>query len=467
MGIVEDTKKAHIIGIGGIGISAVAKLLLKSGVAVSGSDMTAGETSEELVASGADVRIGHDAANLPEGIDLVVRTDAVPDDNPELIEARRRGVRELTYFGFLAEYAKDKRLVAVSGTNGKSTTTAMLGMMLVKGGLDPTVIVGSKVPAFPDGNLRLGKSDLLVIEACEHNANMLKFHPDAAVLTNIEEDHLDYYKTRDRIVEAFGKFLDQVKEDGFAVLNADDPVCAESLETDRRTVTYGTENAADYKVTGVTCQDGKQEFEMVCRGARSCRFTLNVPGRFNVQNAAAAITAAAELGVSAEHIHEALDEYRGIWRRFEIIGEQDDALIISDYGHHPTAIAGTLRAAREFYPGRPILLVFQPHHHNRTKELFDKFVGSFDGADAVILAEIFDVAGREKAEDAEVTSERLRDAVARRDSERGAERRLAYAKDVDEAYRQTVSLMRPGDIVLVMGAGDIYRIAYRLIGRGA
>lgn len=465
MEFLNEVKKAHVIGIGGIGISAVAKLLLKRGVEVSGSDVAAGGMTEELVRMGAEVRIGHDAANVPDGIDLVVRTDAVPEDNPELVEARRRGVRDLTYFGFLAEYSKGMRTIAVSGTNGKSTTTAMLGMMLAEAGMDPTVIVGSKVPSFPDGNLRLGQSDLLVVEACEHNANMLKFRPHVAVITNVEEDHLDFYKTRDNIVAAFRKFLGQVEEDGYVVLNADDAVCADALDTDRRKVTYGVESVADYKVTAVTCTDGAQEFEMMCRGMRSCRFTLRVPGRFNVYNAAAAITAAAELGVEPEDIHRALEEYTGIWRRFEIVGEHDDALIISDYGHHPTAVAGTLQATREFYPGRQIILVFQPHHHNRTRELFERFVLAMDEADAVILAEIFDVAGREASEDAVVSSMGLRDAVTARDAERGVERRVSYAENIDAAYQETVSLMRPGDIVLVMGAGDIYKIAYRLIGR--
>ncbi|MEA3249863.1 MAG: UDP-N-acetylmuramate--L-alanine ligase [Patescibacteria group bacterium] len=465
MGIVEKTKKAHIIGIGGIGISAVAKLLLKSGIEVSGSDIATGDMIENLVNMGAEVRIGHDVANVPEGIDLVVRTDAVPDDNPELVEIRKRGVRNLTYFEFLGEYSKDKRTIAVSGTNGKSTTTAMLGMMLIEAGMDPTVIVGSKVPSFPDGNLRLGQSDLLVVEACEHHANMLKFHPFMAVITNIEEEHLDFYRDRKHIVETFQEFLGQVGKGGSVVLNADDSACADELRTDGKKVTYGSENDADYKVTAIICENGRQEFEMDCRGERSCRFTLRVPGRFNVHNAAAAITAAAELGASEDAIHKALDAYTGIWRRFEVIGEHDGALIISDYGHHPTAVASTLQAAREFYPDRQIILVFQPHHHSRTKKLFNRFVLAMDGADTVIIPEIFDVAGREKAEDGAVSSGDLRDAVAARDKERGVERHVSDTGSVDAAYEETVNLMRPGDIVLVMGAGDVYKIAYRLVGR--
>ena len=466
METLENVKKAHLIGIGGIGVSAVAKLLLQRGVKVSGSDVSASGTTEELARLGVDVRIGHDAVNLPEGVELVVRSDAVPDDNPELAEARKRGVRDLTYFGFLGEFAKGKRTVAVSGTNGKSTTTAMLGMMLVEAGLDPTVIVGSKVPSFPDGNLRVGKGDLFVVEACEHHANMLKFHPDVAVITNIEEDHLDFYRDRQHIADTFHEFLEQVEKDGLVVLNADDAACAAELKTiGRKAVTYGLENDADYRVTAVTCVDGRQEFDIICREKRSCRFTLRVPGRFNVYNAAAAISAAAELGATPEAIHAALDSFSGIWRRFEVVGEHDGALIISDYGHHPTAVAGTLQAAREFYPDRPIILVFQPHHHNRTRKLFDRFVKAVDGANAVIFPEIFDVAGRESGEDAAVSSRDLKEAVQRRDEERGVNRRVAYATSLDSAYEETVRLMRPGDIVLVMGAGDVYTIANRLIGR--
>jgi UDP-N-acetylmuramate--alanine ligase len=465
MAFIDQIKKAHIIGAGGIGISAVAKLLVKNGVEVTGSDIGGSEVIEDLRKAGVEISVGHSAEHLPTDADIVVRSGAVPDGNPELARARDLGIRDMTYFEFLGEYSKDKRTIAVSGTNGKSSTTAMLGMMLTEAGLDPTVIVGSKVPSFPDGNLRVGKSDLFVVEACEHEANMLNFHPDAAIVTNVEEDHLDFYKTRDNIIKAFNDFLGQIDSEGFVVMNADDSACMEELKTDRSKVTFSVDSDADYKVTGITCKNGYQEFVISCRDERSCRFSLKVPGRFNVYNAAAAIAMAAELGAEPDSIHAALDKYTGIWRRFEILGEHDGALIISDYGHHPTAVAATVQAAKEFYPGREIILLFQPHHHNRTKELFSKFVESFDGAGAVILAEIFDVAGREDEDDAGVSSQALRDAIAERDAERGVERHLAYAKDIDSAYEQAVDLMQSGDIVIVMGAGDIYKIAHKIVGR--
>ncbi len=462
MAFLEGVSRVHVIGAGGIGISAVAKLLRHDGRTVTGSDLGRSEAVEELERLGVPVARGHAAGNLPADADLVVYSDAVPADNPERAEASRRGLRQLSYFEFVGEYSRTKRTAAVSGTNGKSTTTALLGLLLEAGGLDPTVIVGSKVRSFADRNLRLGGGETFVVEACEYRANMLKTWPQMIVLTNIEEDHLDYYRDLAHIRETFQKFVDKLPAGGKLVFNADDPVTARELRLPAGAVSYGFAEGADYRCAGVTVGGGRQEFEVAKKGAPLARFSLSVPGRFNVYNALAAIAAASELGVPAAVIQKTVAAFPGIWRRFERVGEFRGAPVYSDYGHHPTALSGTLSAAREFFPGHRIVLCFQPHQHNRTRKLFDEFVASLDGADVAVIAEIFDVAGRESTEDAAVSSKDLVSAVSRRDAGRGVDRPVLYAASPEASFDALQDLVRPDDIVIVMGAGDIYKVAERL-----
>lgn len=449
----------HIIGAGGIGLSAVAKLLQQEGKTVTGSDARATGVTEDLVARGIPMAIGQVTENVPERCDIVLYSGAVPPSNPEREEAQRRGIPQLSYFDFIGEFSRTKRTVAVTGTNGKSSTTAMLGLMLIDAGLDPTVIVGSKVPGFPDENLRRGESDLFVVEACEHEANMLKIGAQTIVLTNIEEDHLDFYRDLTHITETFQRFVDSLPEDGLLVLNADDHVSRRDITRHARTVTYAQESRADYEASGSQIGDGVQTFTVTKSKEKFGEFSLHVPGAFNVANAMAAATAAMELGASPESIKRTLSEYRGIWRRFEKVEEINGATVISDYGHHPTAVAATMRATREFFPSRRIVLVFQPHQHNRTKKLFDEFVASFDAADLVILPEIFDVAGRKDDDDAHMSSRDLVDAVKKRDGERGVVRGVHFTDSVDAGEVLLRKLVTPDDVVLLMGAGDIYLIA--------
>ncbi|MFH2063282.1 MAG: UDP-N-acetylmuramate--L-alanine ligase [bacterium] len=463
---IKDVKKAHIIGIGGIGVSAVARLLLASGVEVSGSDFAESGVVDVLRRVGAKVTIGHAAENLPADVDLVVRTSAVPDDNPELAEARRRKLRNLSYFEFLGEYARGKRTVAVAGTNGKSTTTAMLGLIMIEAGFDPTVIVGTKVPSFDGGNLRLGGSNLLIVEACEYQDHFLNFSPAAAIVTNVEEDHLDYFTDRQHIMDSFGQFLDQVRQDGLVVLNANDSDGAGALSWSGRTVRFGSGDGVDYLIGQVKLGDGLQTFHLMKGEQDLGEIELHVPGRFNVENAATAAVTALEFGAPFESVRKALSEYAGIWRRFEIVGEPYGGPVVSDYGHHPTAVEGTIAAAREFYPDRKIVLVFQPHHRNRTRNLFDRFVRSFDGADSVVLLEIYDVIGREEAEDAGISSRDLLEAVIEHDHSRGVERQLKYAASLDEGFAAIHAVLAPGAVTLVLGAGDVDQLARRLAGGG-
>jgi UDP-N-acetylmuramate--alanine ligase len=467
MSFIESLGKVHVIGAGGIGISAVAKLLRHEGKVVTGSDVGANETTAELEKAGVTVAVGHAETNLPDDATLVIYSSAVPATNPERAKAARLGIRELSYPDFLGELTKERWTICVSGTNGKSTTTALLGLMLERAGLDPTVIVGSKVASFPDGNLRLGRGKYLVVEACEHNAHFLKYHPQMIVLTNVEEDHLDFYRDLGHIRETFQEYVDRLPPDGTLVVNADDHVSFHELKPKTPFVTYAVDGAADYAVRHLAVGGGWQTFHVVrAKGSAETvvgDFQLGVPGKFNVANAMAAMTAALELGASVEAVQGVLREYPGIWRRFERVGEKDGALVISDYGHHPTAVAGTIEAARAFYAGRRIVLAFQPHQRNRTRRLFDEFVPSFDGADALVLAEIFDVAGREEVSDSHVSSKQLADAVQERDREHGVTRDVTYAADLDETYAALRDRVRHGDIVIIMGAGDIYTLAKKLV----
>ncbi|MEK7211218.1 MAG: Mur ligase family protein [Patescibacteria group bacterium] len=519
---LDKHQKIHLIGIGGIGVSAVAKLLKLTGRQVSGSDIGESETIEELKALGIKVYKGQAAKNIEDDIDLIVYTSAAPEDNPERVEGKKRGIKELSYFEFLGAYSKDKWTVAVSGTHGKSTTTAMLGLMAAEAGLDPTVIVGSKVKNFQYGNLRIGDakrpqshaqrdgSDLFIVEACEHLANMLHINPRMIVLTNIEADHLDYYKNLDNIMAAFRKYVQKLPADGKLIFNADDEnVCeiiksfngeklgfglkkspsppfpkGEAIESTKihsasSPFIKGRDREGFFENTFLLAEeiridDGFQKYHFAGHD-----YILRVPGMYNAYNAFAASTAALALGVEPEVIKKTLEHFKGIWRRFEVIGEHDGALIISDYGHHPTAVRETIAGIRGFYPvrghvsngvsageisngvypGRRLVLAFQPHHRNRTKNLFNEFIECFDGLDVLVLTEIFDVAGREGDADADISSKDLIEPI----KARGKVGEVYFAATPKAAEEKLLQIIRSGDIIIVMGAGDIYKICNALV----
>lgn len=442
--MLEGIQTIHFVGAGGIGMSAAAKWCQSKGRAVSGSDRASSAITDDLDRMGIAIRIGHDATNLPVGVQLVVYSPAVQETNVERVRARELGARELSYPQFLGAMSRDYSTIAVSGTNGKSTTTAMLALMLEAAGYDPTVIVGSLVPSFPLGNLRVGNGRFFVVEACEYRANMLEISPEMIVLTNIEADHLDFYRDVDHIRETFQAFVDKLKGKGLTVWNKDDAQ-SNRLVVDRG-VTYGFDGSSDYVGLSRSTVDGVQTVE-----TNQGTLKLNVPGAFNAMNALAATSAAMELGVPFETCARVLSSFAGIWRRFERVGQFNGAEVISDYGHHPTAIKGTIQAAREFFPGRRIVLCFQPHQHSRTAELFDEFVDAIKTADETVVAEIYGVAGRTEAET--VSS---RDLVAKIAGAR-------YAAGAEESEATLRDIVRDGDVVVVQGAGDIDAVARRLV----
>ncbi len=426
--MLEGINSIHFIGTGGIGISAAAKWCIAKGKRVSGSDLHASAVTDDLARRGMEFRSGHASSNVPEGTQLVVYSPAVPETNVERVRAAELGIPQWTYPEFLGAMSREYSTIVVSGTNGKSTTTAMLGLILEAAGYDPTVIVGSLVPSFDLGNLRVGGGRFFVVEGCEYKAAMLHLHPEMIVLTNIEEDHLDYYRDLDHIRETFQTFVDKLKGKGMTVTNADDPESSK-LVVDNR-VTYG--------------------FAAGAYNATTHPMKLKIPGRFNVMNALAAAAAAMELGVPAETCTRVLESFPGIWRRFERVGSWHGTDVISDYGHHPTAIRGTVEAAREFFPGRRIVLCFQPHQHSRTKELLDEFADALKTADAVVIPEIYAVAGRMEGD--QISS---KDLVAKIPGAR-------YAADLAEAESILRDLVKTEDVLVIQGAGDVDNLARKL-----
>jgi len=457
----KEVKVVHFVGIGGINMSAVAKLLLAAGVRVSGSDMQENEQTKILESRGAKIMIGHQAENVPKDVDVVVYTSAAPETNPERLEARVRNIPQMTNFQFLGEWSKEMKTVVVCGTHGKSTTTAMLGLIAETAKLDPTVIVGSKVPQFSEGNLRLGTSDLFIVEGDEYAKHFLEFHPHAMLLNNIELDHTDIFPDLVSMVQTFRELILKISYGGILVANVGDANVRTLLEQEEkalsalklRIVRFNGEGEDIWKVTHSF--DAGTTNVTIEKPGIAYRFVLNVHGFHNVLNAAGAALVARELGAEYPAIATGLGSFKGIWRRMELLRDKDDIRIYSDYGHHPTAVAATLAAAKEMSMGSRVLLCFQPHHRNRTKHLFLEFVPSFDLADALILCEIYDVAGRDAGEDANISSKDLVDAVVRHDADRSVKRLVEYAADPSSAVKRVMELAEPGDVVIVMGAGDI------------
>ncbi len=427
---LDSYHHVHCVGAGGIGISGVMKFLFAKGVSVSGSDAKQSMITDGVVALGIPVSIGHDASNIPPNTDLVVYTEAANAENVERIAASERGIIQMGHFDFLGELSKDYRTICITGTNGKSTTTAMVGKVFIDAGLDPTVFVGSIVPGWKYGNVAVGTSDFLIIEGDESKQKMVKLWPETTAITNIEEDHLDQYHDLNHIIATFQELVDKTK--GKTFVNVED---VHSKELTGSSIVH-----FDASVIG--------------------EMKLTMPGAFNRMNASAAAMVAQEYGIDRAVALKSLESFPGIWRRFERVGLFHGAQVISDYGHHPTAIQGTLEGAREFFPTNRIVLLFEPHQHNRTKELFNDFAQSFGGADVLILSEIYGVLGRTDESDIAVTSELLFDAAMKSAT---PPKEGHYANNLVEAESMLRSIVKDGDVVIVMGAGDVDSVARNLV----
>lgn len=442
----------YFIGIGGIGMSGLAQLLNAEEKHVSGEDATMSHVTDMLTTKGIAVTIGDRGEELTDA-DCVIFSGAIPQDHPARLAAEQLHLPQLSYFEALGFYAEQfEQVIAVSGTHGKTTTTALVANLLVDAGFDPTALVGSLVREFGDTNARVGSADkqYFVVEACEHEAHMLELRPTTIIVNNIEADHLDYYRDLDHIIETFQEFVDLLpsSENARLIVNADDSR-ARKLKTTVARTTYGIEQVADLQALDIGHEAGRQFFTV-----DNAAYTLHIPGEFNVSNSLAAIAVGKHLGISQTLIAESLATFHGTWRRFERLGEFHGAIVISDYAHHPTAVQGTIRAAKEFFPGKRIVAVFQPHQRARTKELFDEFTRAFVEADVVILQEVYDVTGREEAEYADVSSQHLVDALY---DIQGQE--VFFSPDATATHAFVSDLTEPQDVILLMGAGDIYRLA--------
>ncbi len=435
----------HFIGIGGIGVSALARLYRSRGFQVSGSDISRSEITDALKKESIQTFIGkHKAANVAGSVTNVIHTAAIRSDNPELVIAKRRRIPTRTYARALGELSRGYRLIAIAGSHGKSTTTALTALALIRGKFDPTMVIGTKLREFRNSNFRLGRGAWLVIEADEYRASFLNYRPTIAVVTNIDREHLDYYRTVANVEAAFLKFLLRIQLNGTAVLNRDD----------RRTRRVGRKLARsrkDIRIIWYSLRDA---------AAVKIRKVIRIPGRHNVSNALAAVQVASTLRVPRSVSYRAIASYRGAWRRFDYQDHFAGAKVFADYAHHPTEIMATLQGARERFPKNRIWCVFQPHHYERTRLLYKEFSRAFKNCDALVLLDIYEVAGREHAgRDNRVNSERLAKAVTRRGTP------ALYLNNPRRLKPFLKRWLKPGDILLMMGAGDIWEMTKELAGR--
>ncbi len=450
--------RIHMVGIGGCGMSGLAAMLLRRGARISGSDRSPSHDIDRLSHAGARITLTPHAATLPDGIDMVVCSAAIPADHPERMEALRRGLTVIKYAQLLGLLMARYQGVAISGTHGKSTTTAWTAYALRGAGLDPNFVVGATVEQLGGGS-GVGNGPQFIVEACEYDRSFHNLAPRIAAILNIEEDHLDCYKNIDEIEGSFRTFARRVPADGLLILNGADPRCRSvARAVDAEVEYFGDAPDARWRAEDVALQNGRYAFNLVHDGAAAVRVHLALAGRHNVDNALVVAAIARHCGVTWDAIASALGDFRGAHRRLEVRGEVNGVRVVDDYAHHPTEIRVTLHAARERFSPRKLWCVFQPHQHSRTRFLLADFARSFSDADEIIIPDIYFVRD----------SERERDLVNGQDLvQRLAEngRAARYAPDFGEIVARLAREVAPGDVVMTMGAGNIWRVADELVER--
>jgi UDP-N-acetylmuramate--alanine ligase len=423
----KNFKHIHFVGIGGIGISAIAKMMCLEGKTISGSDMAESPVTEKLRSEGVLLSIGHRKENVPNDTDLIIYTIAIPENNPELLYGKERGIPMLTYPEALGVISKNKKTIAISGTHGKTTTTAMIAGVLKEGSLSPTVVVGSFLKG--KDNFIAGTGDYLVVEACEYRRSFLNLSPYILVITNIDEDHLDYYKDLPDIQEAFAELIKKVPKEGAIVCDPDNENVVSLIKDAKCKILNYRKISLDIK--------------------------LQVPGEHNVLNAKCALAVSEFLGIKKEKAEKALSAFAGTWRRQEYKGKtKNGALVYDDYAHHPTEIAATLSGFREKYPDNDITIIFQPHLYSRTHDFFNEFAEELSKADYVIIAPIY--AAREK-DTGEISGKDLADEIAKKN------KNVLYIETFSEIEEKLLESAKEKDIIITMGAGDIYKIGEDLL----
>ncbi len=447
-------KHFHFVGIGGARLSSLAKLYHDRGYIISGSDCQQSKVTRNLAELGIRVEVGHHPSNI-EGADLVIYTNAVGNENPEVLEAQKRQIPVMEGAALLGQLMKDVgKGIAIAGTHGKTTTSAMTALILTEAGIDPTVSIGGEVPAF-GGNHRSGKSEYMVVEACEFKRSFLELRPTIELITNIDWDHPDCFPTIQDVIKTFADFVNLLPQNGLLLAWGDDPNALALAKTyPGKTITFGYQPQFDWELTDIRPEPPLGIAAQIrYRGRAQGVLRLAVPGRHNLQNAMGAVALAVELGVSLQQALDTVSRFAGVHRRFEIKGNVRDALVVDDYAHHPGAVRTTLAAARQVFDGR-IWCVFQPHLFSRTKYLLHEFAQSFANADVVVLADIYPA---RETDPGDISSAMLAQETAKHHPD------VRYIGSLDQTYQYLLQAIQPGDLVITMGAGDIWKVGERLI----
>ncbi len=446
----SSIKKIHFVGIGGIGMSGIAEILLDQGFSVSGSDRALSEVTERLQKLGAVIMEGHAESNVGEDVDALVYSSAVQPENPELVAAQRRKIPLIRRAEMLAEMMRLKYGVGIAGTHGKTTTTSMISLVLLEGGLDPTVIVGGKLSGLGGTNARLGHGDFIVVEADEYDRSFLSITPTVAILTTLETDHLDCYRDLEDIKGAFVQFASKVPFYGFIVLCVDEPALLDIMPqlSRKKIITYGMNPQADIQAVDIQYKNNTSTFTLVRSGNDLGQITIQIPGRHNVQNALAALAVGLELGVSFEKVKAGIERFSGVYRRWEKKGEIAGITLYDDYAHHPTECKATLAGAKAGWRRR-VICVFQPHLYSRTRDFYEEFGKSFLLSDILIVTDVYPA--REEPIQG-VSGELIVDAA-----KRFGHKDVHYVSDKKQVPAFLKTMTRKGDIVITMGAGDIWK----------
>ena len=443
-------KKVHFVGIGGIGMSGIAEILINQGFEVSGSDMSAGQNTEALVNAGAKIYIGHSADNIKDA-EVVVYSSAVkPLDNPETKAALQKGIPVIRRAEMLAEVSRLNYCLAIAGTHGKTTTTSMLGLVLIKAGIDPTVIVGGRLIDFGGTNARLGKGKWTVVEADEYDRSFLQLFPTISIINNIEPEHLDIYKDFDDIKDTFTEFANKVPFYGFVALGLDDSgVKAILKRINKQIVTFGMSRNCDYRADNIEMSTHSIKCNVYEFNNLLGELTIHVPGIHNLKNALASIAVARKMDIPYEIIASALNEFKGVYRRFDIHGEFGGVLVVDDYAHHPTEVKATLTAARNGW-NRRIVAAFQPHTFTRTQALYKDFAEAFDNADVLIVTDVYPAR--------ELPIEGITGKLIADEAISYGHKNVHYIPTLEEVKEKINDILLPGDILITIGAGNIYTI---------
>jgi len=439
----------HFVGIGGIGMSGIAELLLNLGYKVSGSDLKRSDITDRLEQLGGVIFKSH-AAEQIEGADVVVVSSAIDPDNPEVRAAGQVSIPVIRRAEMLAELMRLKYSIAIAGAHGKTSTTSIVASVLAEGGLDPTVVIGGKLKSI-GSNAVLGQGDFIVAEADESDGSFLNFSPTIAVVTNIDNEHLDFYEDLDAIKAVFANFLDRIPFYGLAVLCLDnEPIQDLIPRLKKRYTTYGMSPQADFHIRDVAFGNRKSGFNIYHRGEKLGHINLNLPGIHNVYNATASIAVGVELNIAFDHIKRALETVEGVQRRLEIKGETNGVIVIDDYGHHPTEIKITLKAVEENWPDRRKVVVFQPHRYSRTQALFDDFTRAFYQSDVLVVLPIY-AASEKKIEG--INSQNLCEGIKAH-----GHKEVIFADGFKAAHSLLKQTLQPGDLLLTLGAGDVWKV---------